>query len=320
MNKQQRLQQRLEQRDIIILDGAMGTEILHRGVPTTLPLWSAEALLTHPEVVQHIHEDYITSGAEIIITDTFRTTRRAFAKQQIMQTANEALISVDSQEQLAERAQAATVLACQLVRQAIERVQPSHEVYIAGSMAPLEDCYSPELTPPADDLRQEHVWYAEDLKTGGVDFLLLETMITLRETMAAIQAAKQLSLPFAVSFCTNAQGELLGGEPLEQVVKEVEKYDPLFLGVNCVSPAIATATLRILKSITKRPLSVYAQGDGMPDDNQGWLFIEENSIGNYMVHAKEWLAQGVQIIGGCCGTNPAYIERLREATQTSGIE
>ena len=314
MNKHQQLQQRLEERGIIILDGAMGTEILQRGVPTTLPLWSAEALLSNPEVVQRIHEDYIRAGAEIIITNTFRTTRRAFAKQQTMKAANNALDSrnalADSQDQLAEQAHDATVLACQLVRQAIERVQPDHEVYIAGSMAPLEDCYSPELTPPNDELRQEHLQYAQDLKTGGVDFLLLETMITLRETLAAIHAAQQVSLPFAVSFCTNAQGELLGGEPLEQVVKEVETYDPLFLGVNCVSPAIATATLRILTSITRKPLSVYAQGDGMPDDNQGWLFIEENSIGNYMAHAKEWLAQGAQIIGGCCGTSPAYIERL----------
>lgn len=317
MKKHQQLRQRLEGGDIILLDGAMGTEILQRGTPTTLPLWSAEALLTHPEVVQHIHEDYIKAGAEIIITDTFRTTRRAFAKQHTLQAVNEALASrnalTGSQDQLAEQAHDATVLACQLVRQAIERVQPSHEVYIAGSMAPLEDCYSPELTPPADELWQEHVQYAQDLKTGGVDFLLLETMITLRETLAAIQAAQQVSLPFAVSFCANAHGQLLGGEPLEQVVKEIEKYDPLFLGVNCVSPAIATATLRILSSITRRPLSVYAQGDGMPDDNQGWLFIEENSIGNYMAQAKEWLAQGAQIIGGCCGTSPAYIEKLREA-------
>ncbi|GAC1305892.1 MAG: homocysteine S-methyltransferase family protein [Ktedonobacteraceae bacterium] len=294
MSKSRHLQQRLEQREIIVMDGAMGTEILHRGVPTTLPLWSAEALLTHPEIVQQIHEDYIAAGAEIIITNTFRTTRRAFAKRD-----------------LTDKAHDATIVACQLVQQAIKRVQPEHEVYIAGSMAPLEDCYSPELTPPIQDLLQEHYAYAQNLKTGGVDFLLLETMITSRETLAAIQAAKQLALPFGVSFCTNARGELLGGEPLEQVVNEVEKYDPLFLGVNCVAPTIATTTLRALKHITKRPLSVYAQGGGAPDDDQGWQFVEENTINSYMTHVEHWLEEGAQIIGGCCGTDPAYIERLR---------
>ena len=300
MRQYRSLQSRLEEREILVMDGGMGTEILHRGIPTTLPLWSAEALLTHPEVVQHIHEDYIAVGAQIIITDTFRTTRRVFAKKG-----------------LADKAHAATILACQLVQQAIERVNPGHEVYIAGSMAPLEDCYSPELTPSNQDLLQEHFTYAQDLKTGGVDFLLLETMITLRETLAAIQAAKQLALPFAVSFCTDAQGTLLGGEPLEQVVKEVEKYDPLFLGINCVAPSIATQALRVLKIVTNRPLSVYAQGNGTPDDDQGWQFVEVNTIDNYMRHVKQWIAEDAQIIGGCCGTSPAYIEMLSKLCYNS---
>ena len=76
MNKANHLYTRLRQQEKLLLDGAMGTEILRRGIPTTLPLWSAEALLIHPQVVQNIHEDYIRCGAQIIITDTFRTTRR----------------------------------------------------------------------------------------------------------------------------------------------------------------------------------------------------------------------------------------------------
>ena len=241
MHNHEQLQTRLRHQEIIVMDGGMGTEILRRGVPTTLPLWSAEALLTHPAVVQKIHEDYIAAGAEIIITDTFRTTRWAFTKKG-----------------QADKAHDMTLLACQLVHQAIEQVKPAHPVYIAGSMAPLEDCYSPELTPSIEHLAQEHYAYARDLKAGGVDFLLLETMITLRETMAAIQAAKELAMPFAVSFCTNPQTALLGGETLENALKEVEQYDPLFIGVNCVSPETATHTLQALRKITRRPLSVYA--------------------------------------------------------------
>jgi S-methylmethionine-dependent homocysteine/selenocysteine methylase len=82
MHSHEHLQNRLRHKEIILMDGGMGTEILRRGVPTTLPLWSAEALLTHPEVVQRIHEDSIRAGAEIIITNTFRTTRWAFAKNE----------------------------------------------------------------------------------------------------------------------------------------------------------------------------------------------------------------------------------------------
>lgn len=298
MQSYRQLQNRLQQKEIIVMDGGMGTEILRRGVSTTLPLWSAEALLTHPEVVQKIHGDYIVAGAEIIITDTFRTTRWAFAKKE-----------------QADKARDMTLLACRLVRRAIEQAKPAHPVYIAGSMAPLEDCYSPELTPSNEHLEQEHYACARDLKAGGVDILLLETMITLRETLAAIEAAKKLDMPFAVSFCTNPQAELLGGETLENVLKEVEQYDPLFIGVNCVSPEIATRTLQTLRKITRRPLSVYAQGDGIPDNDQGWQFNEEESIEHYVTHAKHWLQEGAQIIGGCCGTSPAYIEALRRLFQ-----
>lgn len=276
----------------------MGTEILRRGIPTTLPLWSAEALLTRPEVVRSIHEDYIRAGAEIIITDTFRTTRWAFA-------------SVG----MAEKAREASLLACRLARQAIQETQPDHPVYIAGSIAPLEDCYSPELTPAQDDLLREHFSNALDLKEGGVDFLLLETMITSRETMAAVRAAQSLGLPFAASFCTDAEGRLLGGELLEDIVREVEAYDPLFIGVNCVSPDIATRTLLRLKTITRKPLSVYAQGDGIPEINQGWLFVEED----YAAHVAQWRQAGAQIIGGCCGTSPPYIARLRDILSESSF-
>jgi homocysteine S-methyltransferase len=295
MNDDRQLQKRLRHGERILMDGGMGTEILRRGLPTTLPLWSAEVLLTHPEVVQQIHEDYIDAGAEIIITNTFRTTRRAFAKGNI-----------------ADQAHDTTILACQLVHQAARQAKADHPVYVAGSMAPLEDCYTPELTPSLKELQKEHYAYAQDLIEGGVDFLLLETMITLQETMAAMLAAYELDFPFAVSFCVNQQGELLGGESLKRAMQEVEVYEPLFIGVNCVSPEVATRTLPELRKMTNIPLSVYAQGDGGPSDKQGWEFTEEENREDYVAHAKQWIEAGAQIIGGCCGTNPSYIERLRE--------
>jgi S-methylmethionine-dependent homocysteine/selenocysteine methylase len=301
MNAGEQLRKRLAEKAIIVLDGAMGTEILHHGVATTLPLWSAEALLTHPEVVQRIHEEYVRAGADILITDTFRTTPRAFAKV----------------GRSAEEARNAALLACRLARRAVEYVQASRDVYVAGSIAPLEECYSPELTPPDDALEREHLQTAQLLKEGGVDFLLLETMITKRETLAAARAAKSVDMPFAVSFCTNEQGDLLGGDPLEQVVAEVERFDPLFTGVNCVSPDIATLTLRRLKGITSMPLSVYAQGEGMPRDDQGWEFDERHDSEHYMICARQWLREGAQVIGGCCGTSPVYIERVRELVESS---
>ena len=294
MQKIYNLKQRLANNETIIMDGAMGTEILNRGFPTTLPLWSAEALLEHPEIVQRIHEDYIQAGAEIIITDTFRTTRRAFAARGI-----------------ADKATEMTLLACNIAQKAVENTQPDREVYIAGSVAPLEDCYSPQLTPTQEELAVEHHEFLSDLKNGGVDFILFETMITLRETLSGIQTAQRLALPFAVSFCCNEQGELLSGEALSDVIPQIERYDPLFISVNCVSVANASRLVKQLRAIIDLPIGVYAQGDGIADDEQGWQFDKkENDEATYLLDAKQWREDGAQVIGGCCGTTPSYVQQL----------
>lgn len=290
-----RLYQRLHAGERIVMDGGMGSELEHRGVPTTLPLWSAEALLTHPEVVLAIYKDYLVAGAEIVITDTFRTTRRAFAHRGI-----------------AEQAASATALACSLAHEARRTARGEQEIFIAGSIAPLEDCYSPELTPPQAEVEAEHVEIVAQLKEGGVDFLLLETMITARETLSGVRAAHATGMPFAVSFCCNERLALLGDEPLQEVIRAVEPFQPLFIGVNCVSLNIATVTVKHLREITSLPISVYAQGDGLADGELGWKMAEGDHLQAYMQAVPRWLADGAQIIGGCCGTTPAYIRALRQ--------
>ena len=296
MQKIQYLKQRLANNETIIMDGGMGSEILNRGISTTLPLWSAEVLLQHPEIVQHIHEDYIGAGAEIIITDTFRTTRRAFAKKEMV-----------------ERATAMTRLACEKAHQAVTNTKPAHEVYIVGSVAPLEECYSPQLTPSPEELTREHNELISDLKDGGVDFILFETMITLRETVSGIHAAQRYNVPFAVSFCCNDQSELLSGEALRDVIPQIEPYQPLFISINCISVANANKLVKQLRTMTDLPIGVYAQGDGDTDDEQGWQFGEEqDKEAAYLLAAKQWREDGAQVIGGCCGTTPSYIQQLAE--------
>ncbi len=296
-----KLKKRLAAGEHMVMDGGMGSEIEHRGISTTLPLWSAEALLTHPDVVRQIHEDYIRAGAEIIITDTFRTTRRAFSKKNI-----------------ADNAATATALACKLAQRARQTVQSNVEVYVAGSIAPLEECYSPELTPPQREIEVEHDELVAQLKQGEVDFILLETMITSREALSGVRAAQENDLPFAVSFCCNDKFELLGGEPLQEVMRKIEQFEPIFIGVNCVSIDIATKTVKKLRELTDLPISVYAQGDGGTDEDLGWKIVEEKPIKKaYLQAAEQWLADGAQIIGGCCGTTPEYIKDLRQLLDLS---
>ena len=167
----------------ILLDGATGTELNRRGVNTDLPLWSARALLEAPDVLRQIHADYVRAGAELLTADTFRTHRRSLARGG-----------------QADRAAELTRLAVSLAREAAALAAPGRECFVAGSQAPLEDCYSPELVPPQADCEREHAELAGHLAAAGVDLILVETMNTIREAVAAVRAARATGLPVLASF------------------------------------------------------------------------------------------------------------------------
>ncbi|MEK7312266.1 MAG: homocysteine S-methyltransferase family protein, partial [Chloroflexota bacterium] len=128
---------RFSQSNPLILDGATGTELNRRGVDTGLPLWSANALLTDSglDTLRQIHLDYLNAGAGIITANTFRTHRRALAGK-----------GYDARE--------LTKRAVETAREAVAQI--GNLRYIAGSIAPLEDCYSPQRIPSDAECRTEH--------------------------------------------------------------------------------------------------------------------------------------------------------------------
>src|SRR5690606_8342510 len=98
--------------------------------------------------------------------------------------------------------------------------------FVAGSMAPLEDCYSPELTPSEQELASEHGQMAEALARAGADFVLIETQITVREARIAADAVHNTGLPFGVSLVANRDGKLLSGETLADAFQAVVEFHP----------------------------------------------------------------------------------------------
>src|SRR5260221_3956648 len=145
---------RLAQARPILLDGATGTELNRRGVNTDLPLWSANALLTAPEVLGQIHADYIRAGAEMVTANTFRAHRRSLA---------------GGGPAYGERAAELVRQAVALARAAAAPAAAGREVFVAGSQAPLEDCYSPQLVPPQAECEREHAEMAQHLAAAGAD-------------------------------------------------------------------------------------------------------------------------------------------------------
>lgn len=276
----------------LILDGAMGTVLHRRGVDTGLPLWSANALMVHPGTVQQIHKDYIAAGADIITTNTFRTTRRTFRRSH-----------------LPDRSKQLTETAVSLARQAREDF-PDRSILIAGSIAPLEDCYRPDLVPSDAELREEHAEHAERLATLDVDFLLLETMNTIREAYIACEQATATGKEVIVSFVCRKDGALYGGESLADAIRAVSPLGPAGFSINCVSPRFLGDILPTLRSLTTLPVAVYGNVGLPEDERQDEEFTLDIREEEYAQLARKWLHTGASIIGGCCGTTPEYVATL----------
>lgn len=281
---------RLAQETPILLDGATGTELERRGVDTSSPIWSAIALIETPELVEQIHLDYANAGAEIITANTFRTQQRSLEK------AN-----------LGHRAFALTRKALEIARSALLRAGKAG--FVAGSIAPLEDCYSPELVPSQEELLLEHTLIAENLALAGADLLLIETMNSIREAEAAAQAARQTQLPFGVSFVCDDDGRLLSGESLVEAAQLVERYGPSFLGVNCIPAGTLDKALGQLKEATQLPIAAYGN-IGHTDEYVAWQHTEDLAPDQYLRYCRNWLLSGVQMIGACCGSSPAHLAAL----------
>jgi homocysteine S-methyltransferase len=283
---------RLAENAIVLLDGAMGTELFRRGVNTRLPIWSAQALIENPDVVGQIHTDYIHAGAEIITTNTFRTTARALGKKD-----------------LSERARELTFLAVNLAKEARNQSAAS-ETWIAGSVAPLEDCYEPELMPERETAFREHSEFITWLVDAGVDFILIETMNTIQETIVAAHAAKAHQLPIFISWTCGSDGKLLSGENIDEAVLQLESYDPAAFLVNCTPSKDVFSALRKMRSATNKPVGAYANV-GKAEPVFGWEFTHQLNISNYADEAENWIAEGTKIVGGCCGTTPDHIAELK---------
>src|SRR5262245_598249 len=215
---------------LVLLSGACGTEILRRGVPTPLPLWSAHALIEAPDVVRAIHRDHARAGSDVVTANTFRADRRTLGKAG-----------------LRDRTRDLVRLAVRLAREGAAEGAPGREVLVAGSVAPLEDCYRPDLVPPEATLRAEHGARVGDLVAAGADLALVETMNATREAVAALGACRAAGLPAAVSFVLREPTRLVSGDALDDAVRAVVALDPLAVMVNCCAPDVATAALAVVR-------------------------------------------------------------------------
>lgn len=270
----------------ILMDGAMGTELLRRGIPTPLPLWSASANVKHAPVVEAIHKDYLAAGCRLITTNTFRTS--SYAMERFGR---------------GDRWQLWNIAAVQLARKAA-----GDRAWVLGSVTALEDCYRPDLVPEDAVLKRYHREQIALLAESGVDAILLETFNSLRELDCAYRLARQYDLPVFASVVLSDAEHLYDGSPLTDLVIWIHNARPDVFLLNCTSPEISDRALRRLLVSTDQKLGVYGNV-GHSGGEMGFEFTHAYSTADYAQWLSRWSTLGMRVIGGCCGTTPEYMRK-----------
>ncbi len=299
---------RLQSKRPILLDGALGTELVRRGVR-----WRKHGLLTDTAAVEQLHEEYLAAGADVLRTNTFQLNPRIYLNV-FRDRDHMRHIGAPGLEELTPRLLRTSV---QLAHQARSKAGREDSVAIAGVLSPLEHCFRPDLAPPAEQARREHEALARVFAEEKVDLLLLESMNTIGEAKAALAAGRTVGLPVWVSLVLGPEEELLSREPLEQAVAEIERGGADAVLVNCSPPEDITRALGKLSRSCSLPFGGFAHVGRFSPPSWKFEFFpqfidtDQWPPERYLAEAKRWREHGATIFGGCCGTGPAHIAALR---------
>jgi S-methylmethionine-dependent homocysteine/selenocysteine methylase len=309
------LQGRLDRGDVIILDGAIGTQLQAMGVPLNTTDWAAAGLHTHPYTVRQMHEAYIRAGVDIITTNTYSSARHNL----------EPLGLGDLTAELNIRAVA-------LAQEARERAGRERPIYIAGSVSNFglvtgSESYRARSLRNRSAITAEQAQanlreQAEILAEAGVDFLLGESTGSLEHRKWVSQACSIPGLPKWVGFKVHVdEGDPTvkvgyGSDvPLTRALDEVMALGGSVVNVFHTNVSDTAAALPIVLARWAGPVGVYPEAartdyvDTYRDPG-----VQSNvSPDGFVALAQKWVEQGVQIIGGCCGIGVEYIRPLRQA-------
>jgi len=318
----------LLRRRILILDGAMGTQIQacrlgeadFRGTfhdhPQDLIGDNDILVLTRPDVVRRIHDAYLEAGADIIETNTFSATRIAQADYR-----------------MESQARAINEAAARIAREAADAWSartPDKPRFVAGALGPTNRTasISPDVNDPGarnvtfDELCAAYREAAEGLVDGGADILLVETIFDTLNAKAALFALESLfdergaRLPVIVSgTITDASGRTLSGQTPEAFWNAVRHVHPLAVGLNCaLGAALMRPYVEDLARVADTFISCYPNA-GLPNPMSDTGYDEKPAQTSKLLH--EFAQSGfVNIVGGCCGTTPEHIRAIAEAVRT----
>jgi 5-methyltetrahydrofolate--homocysteine methyltransferase len=274
----------------VLFDGAMGTELMARGLGPGVPpeLWNAEK----PDAVREVHAAYFEAGSDVVSTNSFGGTPLKLAAHG-----------------LEGRAFELNLAAARLARAAAPAGR-----YVAGSMGPTGKFLKPQGPATEADLVAAYAEQARGLAEGGVDIFLIETQYDLREALAAVRGVRGVSpIPVFVTLTFNSfpRGYFtLMGDPAARSAADLEKAGAAAVGANCtLSPEQMVGCVRALRTATSLPVIAQANA-GQPVVGADGTIGYSQTLEDYVRFVPELVKAGAGFVGGCCGTNPATIRAM----------
>ena len=284
-----------------ILDGGMGQELLARGVKPISNLWSATALMNkdYHQIIKDCHLDFINSGAEIILTNTFGCRRRRLEENQIE-----------------NRFEELNTTAVKLAKQSVQ--ESGKKVLIAGSLPPQNFTYLPELGDK-EKIKQNFYDQAKILNEG-VDLFYLDVLSSFDEIEIAVQSIRDFNKPFIIGIHFKKNGLLPSGEKLRDVIEKVKNFKPTAITGSCVAyEDVMKVKNDFLNSGLPFGFKVNAFRDipvgWKPDSSNPNLALGKNediTVLKFQEISKEFIDMGAKLIGGCCEIKPAHIKKITE--------
>jgi methionine synthase I (cobalamin-dependent) len=296
------LKQRIDSGEIIVLDGGTGTELQRRGVTMDPAAWCGPATLHNDQLLTEIHADYIRAGADVITANTYASGRM------MLEPAGFGDRVVEINERAVEAALRARELTGTTATVAVAG-SLSHMVPVSVGTAVVDP------TQIADNSRLSDAYFelAQILKSSGVDHIMLEMMYSPQRIPLVLEAALSTGLPvwFGMSARRSTVGQAISFDLLEEYpISDIASLIPA-VGVDVAgfmhtSSEVLSEAMQLAKPYFNGPWLAYPDSGyfEMPD----WRFVDTIEPARLADFYNEWIAQGVRLIGGCCGLTIAHIE------------
>lgn len=297
----------------LVLDGALGTELVRRGADIADPLWSARLLIENPALIRDVHLDYFRAGADVATTATYQATFEGFARRGIGHDEAARLmrlavaLAVEAREIFWREAQAGAAPA----RRSRPLVAASVGPY--GAMLADGSEYRGHYGLSEQQLMDFHRPRLRVLADSGADLLACETVPCLVEAVALARLLQETPGAEAwISFSCRDGHTVSEGQPFAECVAALDGFDAVAaIGINCTAPQHVESLVRLARANTAKPIVVYPNiGEIYDAAHASWHGAAQPGGEALAGAALRWSAAGARLIGGCCRTTPADISAL----------